>query len=144
RLRGASNFERAFIFAGVVLVEIPYAMILLSSFLWPSLLLPQDASRLEVIAVNLGSLCLVCAFAARFYSTRILQPDGRPLPLKSWQSLMWAIAPVAALPICAIVLAVVIPPASDAFEIVFPISIIGAVVLLVAYLSMRFRRRAAV
>jgi hypothetical protein len=49
-----------------------------------------------------------------------------PFPLESWQSQVRAFVLAAALPIGALVLAVVIPPTSRAFEIVFPVSIMGA------------------
>lgn len=142
-LRTADGFERVSIFAGVVLVEIPFVLILWPSLLWFSSHPSLDASRVEVVAANLGLLCLVAAFVVRLYSTRILQLDGRPFALRSWQRLIGATVLVTLLPICAIVLALAIPPTSDAFQFVFPISLIGAVVLLVAYLSTYSRRQTA-
>ncbi len=137
-LRGADGIERVFLAAGSVLTTLSAAVIQLSSRHSS-----VDLSPVGIIAVNLGLLCLVCAFAVRLYITLFRQPDRRPLTLNSLQSLIGVIALATALPICAIVLALIISPASDAFQIVFPISIMGAVVLLVAYLSTYSRRQAA-
>lgn len=134
----ARSIERMFIFACIALVELPFAVIL-----WFSLLPQPDASRLGAISINLGLLCLVCAFTVRLYSSRFHQPDSRPLTPSSGLSLSRAISLVAALPVCAIVLALAIPPTSRTFQIVFPISIIGAVVLLVVYVSTYSRRQTA-
>ncbi|HEX8035579.1 MAG TPA: hypothetical protein VF510_17100 [Ktedonobacterales bacterium] len=138
RLRGASGLERAFLAIGVTLATLSSAVAQLSSRHSS-----VDLGPMEAVAADLGLLCVVCAFAVDLYSTRFRQPDGRPLTHRSWQSLIGFIVLAAALPICGIVLAVVIPPASDAFDINFPIPLIGMAVLLAAYLSMRFRRRAA-
>ncbi len=100
------------------------------------------ATRVAVIVGNLGVLSGACSVAVQTYSTRFRQPDRGPLPLASWQSRMRAIFLAAALPICALALAVFIPPTQSAFEIVFPVSIIGAVVLLAASLWMNIGRQA--
>lgn len=99
------------------------------------------ASRVAVIALNLGVLGVACTSAVYTYSRRFREPDKRPYPLDSWQSQVRAILLAAALPICAIALAIIIPPTSLAFEIVFPVSIIGAGVSLAVYLLVN--RRAA-
>ena len=103
---------------------------------------PVDPSRMLVIALNLGMLGLACNVAVNSYSMRFRQPDKRPFPLDSWQSQVRTILLLAALPIAALVLAVAIPPTSLAFGIVFPISIIGVIVLVVATLQMNIGRRA--
>lgn len=132
------DFERIFFLTGIALLDVAIVMNL-AIFHQSSL----DAFRVQIIAANLGLLCFVCAFAVRLYSARFPHPDSSPLSLNSLQSLIGVTALVTALPICAIVLALIISPASDAFQIVFPISIIGAVVLLVAYFSTYSRRQAA-
>jgi hypothetical protein len=86
--------------------------------------------RVGAITVNLIVFGMVCTFAVHAYSTRFRQPDKRPFPLDSWQSQLRAILVPSALPFCALVWAVVIPPTAPAFWAVFPISIMGAVVSL--------------
>lgn len=135
--RAARGFERIFFLTGIALLDAAIVMNL-ALLHQPSL----DAFRVQIIAANLGLLCFVCSFAVRLYSARIRQLDSGPLSLNSLQSLIGVIVLVAAPPICTIVLALIISPASDAFQIVFPTSIIGAVVLLVAYFSMYSRRQA--
>src|SRR5690348_774478 len=93
-----------------------------------------DADRLLVIGLNLVMLGGACSFAVNTYSTRFRRPDSGAFPLASWQSQVLAIVGVAALPICALALAVVIPPTSLAWGGVFLISLIAAVVLLAANL----------
>ena len=92
-----------------------------------------------VIAVNLGMLALACAFVVNRYnrfSIRFRQPNQERFPLDSWQRQARATALLAALPLCAIALAAVIPPTQDAGVVmVFFISMVGAVVLLLT--SMR-------
>lgn len=91
-----------------------------------------DSTRWVMIALNLISLSGACSVAVFTYNTRFLRPDGRPFPLDSWQSQVRAIVLLSALPLCALALVLFIPPTSRAFEIVFPITIIAAVVLFVA------------
>jgi hypothetical protein len=108
-------------------------------------LFPQwtnDVVRVMVIALNLGLLSGACSLALRTYSTRFRQPDRGPFPLASWQSQVRAIVLAAAPTICALVLAVVISPTARAFEIVFPLSIIGAGVFLAVVLSVNGERHA--
>ena len=93
------------------------------------------ASRVVVIAGNLGMVGGACSFAVYSYTTRFRELDGGPFPLDSWQSQARAIGVMAALPICALVLAVAIPPTALAFEVVFPISILGALALLAATIA---------
>ena len=94
---------------------------------------PQSSIRVQDIAGNLGLLGLACTFAVQTYSTRFRLPDRGAFPLSSWQSRTRVIAVVAALSICSLVLAVVIPPTAGAFVIVF-LSQLGAIVLLVVAL----------
>ncbi len=97
----------------------------------PSLQSSQETDRVRIIALNLYILGLGCIFVIKTYSSRFRQPDRMPYPLDSWESQLRAIALMSAPLICALVLAVVISPASRAFAIVYPISIIGVVALLV-------------
>jgi hypothetical protein len=93
------------------------------------------ASQVAIIAVNLILLGLACGLVVRAYNARVRQPVMRPFPLDSWQSQARAILALAALPVCALVLAVVIPPTASVFQIVFAVSLLGAIVFLVVALS---------
>ena len=61
------------------------------------------------------------------------QPDGESVQFGSWQRQVLALV-VTALPLCGLALALFVPPTAPVFELVFPVSILGAVVLLVLYL----------
>ena len=99
---------------------------------------PVDFFRVLVIGMNLGMLGLACVFAMSAYSTRFRRPDGGPFPLDSWQSQLRAIALPAALPLCAIILALVTPQTLPlAFVLIVPasaISVLAALVTVVAHL----------
>ncbi|MDE3230851.1 MAG: hypothetical protein KGO05_13310 [Chloroflexota bacterium] len=86
------------------------------------------ASRVAVFAMNLSVLGLGCAVIVHVYNSRFREPDRQPFPLESWQSQARAILALAATPVCALVLAIVIPPTARAFEFVFPVSLIGVIV----------------
>ncbi|HEX8036718.1 MAG TPA: hypothetical protein VF510_22865 [Ktedonobacterales bacterium] len=93
--------------------------------------------RALAIALNLGMLGLVCTFVVNRYSKRFLQPNQERFPLDSWQRQARAPALLAALPLCAIALAAVIPLTQDAaFVLVILISLVGAVVLLLTYVRL--------
>lgn len=86
----------------------------------------DDLSRLWIIALNLGALGFYYFVVEQIYRMRFRQLAEGPFPLESWQSQARVLGLMAALPLCALVLAVVIPPSQRAFEVVFPISILGA------------------
>jgi L-asparagine transporter-like permease len=77
-----------------------------------------------IIMLNLGIIGVSCTASVYAYNARFRQPDRRPFPLDSRKSQVRAILLPAAVSICAVVLAVVIPPTTDAFQIVFPVSLI--------------------
>jgi hypothetical protein len=97
---------------------------------------PPDVGR-GLFALNLGLLGGACSCAVTTYSTRFRRPDGEPFPLGSWQRQLRAIVLLAALPSCALALALFIPPTPPAFFLVslldIAISLLGAVVLLAAF-----------
>jgi len=95
-----------------------------------------NASRLEVIALNLGVLGLGCSAVVHIYNSRFRQLDRATFPLESWQSQVRNILALAVIPVCALVMAIVIPPTARAFQLVFLASIIGAFVCLAVTLSM--------
>jgi hypothetical protein len=91
---------------------------------------PVGSSRLWIIALNLGALGWFYFLVVQTYSVRLRQLGMGPFPLNSWQNQARMLVLMAALPLCALALAVVIPPTQRAFEVVFPISIVGAFVSL--------------
>ena len=131
-MRVLSLFGLLFILAGTALWGFTYLSSSRPLFL--------DTNRVQAIFINLVFLSLACTLTVQTYRTRLSQPDRGPLYLSSWQSQMRFIALVAALPMCAIVLAFVIPPTAGAFTIIYPISILGGVVVVVASIWMIDRR----
>ena len=97
----------------------------------------MNAIRLAMIVSDLSMVGLACRLTVHAYNARFRLPDRRPFPLDSWQSQVRAILLPAALPICALVLAMVISPTARAFEVVFPATIIGAGVCFVFALDER-------
>jgi hypothetical protein len=91
--------------------------------------LPADFYRVLVIAVSLSTLGGAVSAVVNSYSLRFRQPARASFPLKSWQSQVGAIALLAMLPLCALVLAFFIAPSSYAFWLVLLISLIGAVIV---------------
>jgi hypothetical protein len=94
--------------------------------------LSSDSWRVLMIAVNLLILSGTCFTVVRSYRVRSAPSDGGPFPLSSWQSQVRAIGLRTALPLCALALAVFIPPTADAFGMVFPASMLAAAVLFIA------------
>jgi len=103
--------------------------------LWSSPQVEVYASRLAIIGINLGLLGLGCTLVVRTYRARVRQHGREPIPLESWQSQVRTILALTAVPVCALVLAVIISPTVGAFQIVFPVSIIGAIILPVVAFS---------
>jgi hypothetical protein len=98
--------------------------------------LPADFDRVLGIALNLGLLGWACSAVVNTYSVRFRQSDRGPFPLSSWQSQVRALALVAALPLCALVLAIALPSASPASFFVAGITLLAAVAVPVAYFSL--------
>jgi hypothetical protein len=69
------------------------------------------------------------------YSLRFRRPQGGTFPLESWQSQVQAIALLAALPLCALAVALLLPPGFLALFVAIGITLVAAVVLLVAHVS---------
>ena len=93
-------------------------------------------SRVAVIGINLGVLGLGCSVMVHVYNSRFRQPGKESLLLESWQRQLWTMLALAAIPVCAIALALVIPPTARAFQFAFPVSLIGVFVCLAVTLSM--------
>ncbi|HEV2457835.1 MAG TPA: hypothetical protein VGS80_05680 [Ktedonobacterales bacterium] len=93
--------------------------------------LSSDSWRVLMIAVNLLILSGTCFTVVRSYRVRSAPSDRGPFPLNAWQSQVRAIGLWTALPLCALALAVVIPPTADAFGMVFPATMLAGVELIV-------------
>lgn len=100
---------------------------------WPE---PPDDSRVSVIGLNMLLLGNACTAVVNTYTKRFRQPSQGPLPLTSWQSQARAIALMAMLPLCAIVLAALISPARTLFGLVFAVSLLAAIALLGAHVAL--------
>jgi hypothetical protein len=98
-----------------------------------------DSSRLLVIGLNLVMLGGACSFAVNSYSVRFGRPDGGPFPLDLWQSQVQAIALLAALPLGALVAVLVLPLSVHTDFLAIGITLLAAVVLLVAHASVAAR-----
>jgi hypothetical protein len=130
-LRVASLLGLLFPLASLALL-IPLLVTSLPSF--P--LTPPDFGRRGISALNLGLLGGACSVAVNTYSTRFRRPDRGPFLLSSWQSQVRTILLAAALPLCALALALVAPliplPLAFVFWVVTVVSLLGAIVLLIA------------
>ncbi len=96
---------------------------------------PLDDERRGIMALNLGLLGGACSVAVSAYTTRFRRPNRGPFPLNSWQSQVQAIALGAALPLCALAVALVAPliplPLDFVLAIVAAITVPAAIVLLI-------------
>lgn len=90
---------------------------------------PPDFTRELVIGLDVGMLGGACSFAVTAYSGRFRRPDRGSFLLSSWQSQLSAILLVAALPSCALALALVAPLIS------LPLSFISVVVTAISGLA---------
>lgn len=99
---------------------------------------PMDILRISAIGMNLGLLGGACTVVLLAYATRLRQAGRGARPLPSWRSQALTLGLLAALPLCAIVLAVVIPATFPVFALAmvldFTVSILGDLVLFVAAL----------
>lgn len=111
---------------------------LVTAGVWSSAHLGVYASRVAVIAANLSLLSLGCGLVVRTYMARVRQPGRGPFQLESWQNQVRTILVLTGVPVCALVLTVIISPTIGAFQLVFPVSIIGAIMLPLVAFSMGF------
>ena len=115
---------------------------LLTTRVWSSAQVGVYVSRVAIIAVNLSLVGLGGSLVVRAYRARVRQPGGGPLQLESWQSQVRTMVALTGVPVCVLVLTVIISPTIGAYQIVFPVSIIGAFVFLAVALSMGIVREA--
>jgi hypothetical protein len=92
-----------------------------SSGQWPL----DYSSHGALIVVNLVMLAGACSFAVNSYSVRFRRPQAGTFPLESWQSQVWAIALLAALPLCALAMMLLLSPGDPAFLLAIGISLLG-------------------
>src|SRR5260221_5700717 len=84
---------------------------------------PAYRDRVMLIFADLFLLCVASSSLVGAYSRRVGRPGLGPFPLDSWQSQMPAILLLSPLPLCAIVLALAIPPTTAAVLIVILIAV---------------------
>ena len=95
---------------------------------------PMDSFRVLVIAQNVGVLSGACTFTVNAYSARFRPAAREPYLLDGWRRQARAIALLAALPLCAVMLAIVISPDSILFMLTFAVSGLAAFTVLAATL----------
>ncbi len=89
-----------------------------------------DSSRTELVALDLGLLGLVFFTVLNNHTVR-RQLDRRPFPSDSWQGQIPIIMLLAAFPLCALTLAIFIPPTLSVYGVAFGASVLAAMVSLV-------------
>ena len=103
-LRVVSILSLLFLPASLVLSLGSVITVLPSSPQWP-----VGASRAVGIAWNLTMLSLACSFVVSNYALRFFRPGRGSYPLESWQSqVRWLLA-LAALPLCVLTVAILLP-----------------------------------
>lgn len=102
-----------------------------------------DASRLQLVSLNLGLLGLIGAMLLTNFNMRMRQLGGTPFPLDTWRSQMLALMVLTALPLCGLLLALVLSPALKTYGIAFGISVLGMWVALGGFFWMLLWRAPA-
>ena len=109
-----------------MITKIPSMALSVPLALWGS-------DRILGVVLNLITLSGACTFVISTYSARFRQPDRTPVLLNSWQSQARTLALLAALPLCALVLILVIPTDSLAFLLALALSTLAVFMPLVAF-----------
>ncbi len=79
--------------------------------------------------LTLGLLSGACAWPVNLYVLRFRHP-GRVVPwLDAWPTQLRAALALAALPLCALVVVLLVPPSASLFGVVFPLDILAALLL---------------
>src|SRR5215831_10720533 len=94
---------------------------------------PVAATPALGIGLSLGLLSGACSFVVSVYTRRFRRPGSRPYPLASWQSQVqwwWALA---ALPLCALTLAVFLPQTPLLGFVLAVLTLLAALVYLAAW-----------
>ncbi len=98
--------------------------------------LPADNYRVQALSMGIGQLSVACFISVGLYSARIRRavsgplPPGAPLPPDSWKLQLVTFLIPAALPVCVIVMALVIPVGSRIFGVTFLVEMLGALVII--------------
>lgn len=98
--------------------------------------IPADNDRMQALSGGIGQLSVACFISVGLYSARIRRavpgplPPGAPLPLDSWKLQVVTFLIPAALPVCVIVMALVIPVGSRIFGVTFLVEALGALVII--------------
>lgn len=100
-----------FLLAVTVLV-----LLLVASWPWSSPM-PSGTPHRLVIAFDLGALGLACNIVVNTYRVRFLHPERETFQLSSWHSQVRALALLAALLTCALVVVLVLPPTTLSFTL---------------------------
>ena len=134
-LRVASLLGLLFVLASLI-VGIAALIVGIEAFTSsPSSAPPADSFRLLLIGLNLGMLSGACSFTVNTYSLRFRRPDKGLFPLESWQSQVRAISLLAALPLGALVVALVLPLGFATVFLTLGITLVAAIVVLGASVS---------
>lgn len=126
-----------------ILVSLALSTVLLFHIQPFSTLSEADTRRIQLISMGMGVLGLIDIIVVMTYNTRFHQPNRRSFPFDSWQRQALAIVLTSALPLCGLALAIVISPATKAYNFAFGISILGALALLVGMFVMIIRGQLA-
>lgn len=98
--------------------------------------IPADNDRMQALSMGIGQLSVACFISVGLYSARIRRavpgplPPGAPLPSDSWKLQLVTFLIPAALPVCVIVMALVIPVGSRIFGVTFLVEMLGALVII--------------
>jgi hypothetical protein len=121
------------------------AFLTVATLIGPILLSLSLASwRVVMIALSLIILFMTCDTIALPYRTGVPQiprPDMGPVALGSWRKQARAIVLWLATPLCALALSIFIPITSRAYQFVFPVFILSAILAAVARLIVYESRR---
>lgn len=103
-------------------------------------LVSADATRMQLISMNLGMLGFACLVGTIGSTFRLRQWDRLPLPVVSWQSQMRTIMLLAALPLCTLTWALFVPPSLRVYGLAFGIDMLEGWVVLIALFVLIVKR----
>lgn len=130
-------------FVGIAGLVLPLAALALLLQMLPTKLAtsdwPTEFTRVVAIALSLILLSGACSFVVTMYSMRFRRSAMGLFPLASWQSQVRTLLLLAALPMGALALAVVIPSTYLVETVFFPLSASAALMLIAAYVYASIR-----
>ncbi|HKW23341.1 MAG TPA: hypothetical protein VJO13_18305 [Ktedonobacterales bacterium] len=145
RYRGLPMFLRVVNILGFLFFLASLALATVSLIMFSSSYphIPADDERVRLVSMNLGMLGLACLTTTIGSTFRLGRSDARSLPVASWQRQARNIMLFAALPLCALTLAMFITPSQSVYGLAFGISYLAAWVLLVGIFVLIIRRLSA-